>query len=155
MPKLEILQLGDVPCYRGDTGATSNGLVALAHHCLGLSTLRIHLQADSLVDPPPIGKVASASCVGSTALQRVCALTELEVGKIPVPAGSVLEAALTIARIFPCIQSISSASSDWNEVMDAIHDSRDVVGSSSEEHPSMPRSCFTDTPPGDALENNG
>ena len=54
MPKLEILRLGDSPCDGIPIGVIAKGFVALADHCLDLSTLCIHFQVASLSAPAAI-----------------------------------------------------------------------------------------------------
>jgi len=150
---LETLRLGNQPCCIIHIGVTVKGLWALAHRCLHLSTLRIHLQADTLAKLPMTLEIAAAPPVMPGALRRVCVLTELELGKIPVPGGARDLAAMTLLHIFPHIESISSVGGDWEEVMDAIHILREKVGT---EHPfSTPLSCSTDTPPDGPPKNNG
>ena len=152
MPRLETLRLGGAPCCKIRTGVTAKGLVVLACHCSDLSTLCIHLQVASLSASPEID--GATSNAESTTPWKDCGLTKLEVGKIPAPEGLGLAAALTLVRIFPYIEHISSVGGSWEGVMDAIRLSRNIVDCSSKEHPfSTPRSCLTDTPPGAALEN--
>jgi len=155
MPKLETLHLGDAPCRQIPIGVTAKGLVALANHCLDLSTLRIHFQVDSLSDKPAAAGIASN--VGSIAPRRDCALTELDAGHIFVPEGSVLTVALTLARIFPCIETIYYSDDDdetWDEVEEAIRDSRQIVDCSGKEFPlAITRCNLNDISTGAILEN--
>lgn len=130
MPKLECLELGDMPCS-DPTGVTVKGLVALAHHCLDLHSLRIHFQADSLSTPPVIDEVTTNT--GSATLRRSCALVKLEVGGIIVMEESVPAVAMTIALIFPRIQYIDSLGEEWEKVMDIITVSRKIVNYTSKE----------------------
>jgi len=130
MPKLKTLELGDEPCREIRTGVTVKGLTALAHHCLDLSTLRIHFQVASLSAPPAIsGLTPNAEF---TIQRRDCALTDLEVGEIPAPEESVLAVALTLAHIFPRIESIRSGDYNWEKVVEAICASRETINNSSE-----------------------
>jgi len=130
MPKLEHLQLGDTPCHHSPIGVTAKGLVALAYHCPNLSVLRIHFQVASLSAPP--ATVGITSNAESAALRRDCALTELEVGEISVPDESVLTVALTLAHIFPRIESIDYVErGNWERVVDAISLSRQIIDCSS------------------------
>ena len=115
MPKLKRLALGDVPCGEIHTGVTAKALVALAHHCLGLSTLRIHFRVVSLSDVP----------------QRVCTLRNLEVGGMLLPDEMVLMVAVTLALIFPRIESTHCADMNWRQVTAAISISRKIVNYSS------------------------
>ena len=149
MPKLETLRLGEVPCCKIVTGATVEGLAALAHHCPGLYTLRIHFQATSLSTPP-----TATSNARSTVPQRDCALENLEVGDIPIPEESVLVVALTLIQIFPHINYIDSIDENWDKVADAICLSRKIVNCSSKEHPlPTPRGDFSDAPSGAICED--
>jgi len=152
MPKLEILELGGPPCREIPTGVTAKGLVALAHHCHDLSSLRIHFQVASLGAPPTVSGMVFD--VGSTAPRRNCALRDLEVGEIPMPEESVLMVALTLAQFFPHIAGVDCVDENWFKVVDAICVPREFVGYSSEEHPlSALRSNFSDTSIGAALED--
>lgn len=136
MRKLEILQLGGPPCSEIPTGVTTKGLLVLANHCPDLHNLRIHFQASSLSTPPV---VPTTTFNGFTAPRRDCALTNLEVGEIPVAEESVSVVALTLVRIFPRIESIDFADENWGKVIDAICVSREIIGYSGEEHlPSAP-----------------
>ena len=102
MPGLEILRLGVAPCQT-PTGVTTKGLTALAYHCLHLSTLRIHFQVTSH-DLLVIPRIAPG---GEPTIPREdCALTDLEVGKIPVTEESMLVVASTLLRLFPHISRI-------------------------------------------------
>lgn len=116
MPKLRVLQLGRTPCEtRG--GITIKGLIALAGNCHLLSKLRIHFQTDSLIaaarhrmPAPPDDK--------PVVLWQDCALTDLEVGEIPIPEGE--EAVLvTIAllQIFPDLRNIEFTEENWEDVL--------------------------------------
>ena len=129
MPELETLLLGDVPCHRVLTGVTVKGFAVLARHCPNLSTLCVHFQVASLsVLPATIGM---APTVEPTVLRRDCALTSLIAGDIPIPEHSVLMVALTLARIFPRIETILSYSAGWRKVENAIYLSRQIVDCSS------------------------
>ena len=130
MPKLKNLELGDVPCRGIPTGVTAEGLVALAHHCPDLSTLRIHFQVDSLSDLPMIDGVTPNT--RSITPQRGCAVRNLEVGRIPLLNRSVATVAVTLTLVFPCIESIKGVNVNWFEVARAISYSRKIVNSSSE-----------------------
>ena len=151
MPKLETLELGDEPCEEILTGVTVNGLVVLAHRCPKLLALRVHFQVASLCAQPGVYGLTSGTC--STAPRRDCALISLEVGEIPVPEGLVLMVALTLAHIFPNIESVSCVDEDWEKVVDAIRASRELIDRSSEEHPLYAlQSNFSDTSPGAKLD---
>ena len=115
MPKLEILQLGDYPC-RIATGVTVNGLMELAHRCPHLSELRIHFQAASLVDAVAVA-VARPPSGGEHAVQGSdCALTDLEVGEIPIPAGSGSSVSLVLLQIFPRLLNVRHVDRGWGGV---------------------------------------
>ena len=130
MPKLEILRLDGLPCESIRNGVTSDGLTALAHHCLHLSILRIHFQVASLYPPTIFG---DSSGNRLTPPREVCALTDLEVGSIPVPEGSTLMVALALLRIFPHIYFIDHYGTGWEEVMYAIDRSKRLVDLPGEE----------------------
>jgi hypothetical protein len=140
MPKLKTLKLGNNPCRQSTTGITAKGLVALAHHCPGLSTLRVHFQVASLNTTPAIlGMIPKTEPNPSWA---DCALTTLIVGEIPVPEQSVLMVALTLLRIFPRLNIIYFIDERWEEVENAIRNSKQIVDCLSEpslhlESPSM------------------
>jgi len=151
MPRLRILELGDPPCHDISIGVTAKGLMILANHCPNLHTLCVHLQVDSLCVPPAISEVPPGTRF--TALRRDCTLSDLVVGEIPLSEESVPTIALTLAHIFPHIESIDYSDENWDKVMDAICNSREIINRSSEEHPhSIPRSNLSDTSPGATLE---
>ena len=133
MPKLDTLELGDLPCHEFPTGVTAQGLVVLAHHCSDLSALRVHFQVTSFCTAPAIPWTPPTA--GPTTLRRDCALRNLEVGEIPIPDESVLMVALTLALIFPCIDYIDYIDENWDKVLDAIYLSRQIVIYSSKERP--------------------
>lgn len=136
MPKLETLRLGDEPC-RTPTGVTIDGLISLAHHCLRLSELRVHLQATSLVEAT---NNAATQCPSGEHVRREdCALTVLDVGDIPIPAQSTLEVTLALLQIFPRILSVNYTNPDWEAVERNINCFRRIgvfVQHSSKIHPS-------------------
>jgi len=140
MPKLECLELGNMPCSETPTGVTAKGLVALAHHCLDLSFLRIHFQVDSLSTPPAIDEVTTNA--GPPILRRSCALVELEVGRIIVAEESVPTVAMTLALIFPRILSIDYVGENWGKVMDIISVSKNIVNYSSKDPPLIAPNYF-------------
>jgi len=133
MPKLKSLELGDAPCSEIPTGVTAKGLIALAHHCPDLSTLRVHFQVDSLSDPPAIDGVTSNA--SSATPQTGSALWNLEVGRIPLPDESVSTVAATLALIFPRIKCIDYFYTNWQKVMDSISISRKIINYSSKNTP--------------------
>ena len=154
MPKLEYLGLGDEPCRQITTGVTTKGLLALAHRCPGLLTLRVHLQLASLSDPPGIPGIVSTA--GPAALRMGCALTQLEVGETPVPEGSATTIALTLLRIFPQLDSVEFCyHKGWEKVQDAINHSRKIADRSSKQRPlNAPRSTLNDGFTGATLETS-
>lgn len=127
MPKLEILQLGDVPCET-PTGVTVHGLITLASCCPRLFRLRIHFRANSLVDaaknaattPPPINKPIVP--------REDCVLTHLQVGNIPIRAKSqsATRVTLMLLQIFPCILNIEYVHPGWKIIADNIKDFRRI-----------------------------
>ena len=155
MPKLGTLELGEAPCRQIPIGVTVKGLVALANHCLDLFTLRIHFQVDSLsATPAATGLVSN---IGPITPRGDCALTILVVGDIFVPEESVLTVALTLARIFPFIDTIYGGDDNeetWDNVVDAIYNSGRIVGRSSKRYPlATARSNLNDVSTGAILEN--
>ena len=81
-------------------------------------TLRVHFQVASLCTPPAINEVTPID--RSATLQKGCALRDLEVGEIPVAEESVLTIALTLALIFPHIESTDYVDENWEKVVDTI-----------------------------------
>ena len=151
MPKLQTLKLGDPTCRETTAGVTANGLTVLAYYCPNLLALRVHLQADSLCIPPAISGVTPGT--GPTAPRRDCALKDIDVGEILLPEESISAVALHLAHIFPHIEEIDCTDKNWNKVLNAIRNSREVSGRSSEEHPlSALRSNINDASPGATLE---
>lgn len=119
MPMLHFLQLGSEPCQTPG-GVTIKGLVGLACHCTDLSTLRVHIRADSLVQTAVDGIVALSSADEPTAPRKECALTTLEVGNIPIPEDSALSVALALLHIFPHLSDIKHTGAQWGEVVNTI-----------------------------------
>ena len=153
IPKLGTLRLGDSPCSEIPIGVTSKGLMALANHCPDLSELQIHFQVASLITP--LANHGMPSNVEFIALRRDCALSELNVGEIPVLEESVSVVAVTLARIFPHLQCIEYVDENWAKVDDAIRTSRRIFDYSGKERlSSLPRNDFSNTSPGAVLEND-
>jgi hypothetical protein len=123
MPKLETLRLGYKPCGT-PTGVTANGPAVLARHCLNLLHLRIHFRVNSL---STLLAIHGPPRAGSTAPRRDCALTDLDVGQIPIAEESTMVVALTLVRIFPHIRWIGYFDQNWGEVLDAIRLSGQIV----------------------------
>ena len=119
MPGLEILQLGEMPCWTL-TGVTLKGLVALASYCLQLSQLRVHLQARKLaeatIDTEPPSPSEHAAAIPWTS----CALTDLQVGEAPIPEWAVSTVALTLLQIFPQILNVEYLNPQWKRVSETI-----------------------------------
>ena len=119
MPKLEILQLGEAPCW-APTGVTFKGLVVLASHCTHLSTLCVHLQAAELTERTTTTDPPSSSKCAVVIPRTDCALTDLEVGETPVPRRVALAVALTLVQIFPHIHKIYYTNNQWMHVMETV-----------------------------------
>ena len=131
MPKLEILQLGDIPCREIPIGVTIKGLVVLARHCPDLTSLFVHFQVASLSTPPGV----SFSTFGPTPLRRDCALGDLVVGEIPILEESVFVVALTLTRIFPRLENIEYTDENWEKVLDVISASKQIIDYTGKKHP--------------------
>lgn len=143
MPKLEFLQLGGPPCQTS-TGVTAKGLAAIAYHCPDLSALCIHFQVANL-DPPAANGVTHDSEL--TIPRPDCALTELEVGELPVPEEFTLVVVLTLVRIFPRIRYIIYSNEEWEEVANEIYLSRGIIDRSSKKPSPHPLEVKLMTPP--------
>ena len=119
MPKLKVLLLGSDPCSI-PTGVTVKGLVKLACHCIDLSTLRLHIRVDSLVQMAA-GDIATSPSTAEPAAPRVeCALANLGVGDMPIQEGSALTVALALLHIFPRISQIGYKNPHWQDVQNTI-----------------------------------
>ena len=125
MPKLETLQLGDVPC-QAPSNVTVQGLIALAHHCPYLFTLRIHFQPDSLAAALADEVILVPSPGKSHLLQDDCALATLEVGEIPLPHHCFLPVVLTLLRIFPRLLLVKYVNEEWKWVAETIRLSQQI-----------------------------
>jgi len=124
MPKLEILKLGDTPCET-PTGVTVKGLIALAYGCCHLSRLRIHFQTASLVEATASSETPYPS--NEPMVQRQdCALTDLEVGEIPVQPSDALRVAMTLLQIFPRLSNIEYIGEGWHSVGETIELSKQI-----------------------------
>ena len=153
MPKLEVLQLGRAPC-RFPTGITVNGLINLTCRCPQLSKLRIHFQATSLVDASTSAATRFLSGDEPIVRRKDCALSDLEVGAIPFPAGSASTIALILLQIFPRILNVRYFSREWEAVAEMIKEFRRLgvfVGRSGKVHPSH-LVVFSDVSPADAID---
>ena len=133
MPKLNTLRLGEAPCDEILIGVTTEGPAALSSYCPDLSALRVHFQVASLCASPVNFRMASDP--RSVAPQKVCALTDLEVGYIPVPEDSVFMVALNLSLLFLRIKDIGYEDESWERVADVISLSRAIIDHSSEDHP--------------------
>ena len=119
MPQLEILQLGNKPC-QAPSNVTVQGLIALAHYCIGLSNLYIHFQTDSLIAAVNNEAVPSVSGGESHPPREICALTTLKVGEIPISHRYTLQVFLALLNIFPRLLNIKYVNERWKWVADAI-----------------------------------
>ena len=125
MPGLKILRLGKQPC-RTVTGVTFKGLVVLASRCLQLFRLRIHFQANSLLQAASRIDLPSLSEPVTVTPRRNCALTNLQVGEIPFAEAASSTLYLVLLQIFPEILSIDYTNPRWKEVTDILEVSRRV-----------------------------
>ena len=151
MPKLEILLLGDAPCET-PTGITVNGLIGLARLCPHLSKLCIHFQAASLVEAVTSAVTLSPSNGEQTVQREGCALTDLEVGGIPIPARSESTVAHILLQVFPRILNVEYTNRDWKTVAETIKYFSQIatfVHRTGKAHPSRLTIC-DDTLPGNA-----
>lgn len=122
MPKLELIQLGDPPCEtRG--GVSVKGLAALACHCPRLLYFVIHFQVGTLNQP----EIPTPTPNGSSVPREGCALRSFHAGDICVPEASELTVALTLLRIFPCLEFIAHSDQGWTKVLNAIRDSKPLA----------------------------
>ena len=138
MPELEILQLGEDPC-KTPTGVTVNGLIGIAYRCPYLSKLRIHFQATSLVDAAVAAATQSLSDREPVVQRRDCALTDLEVGEIPIPPRSRSKIPFILLQIFPHIENLKFKTQEWKTVAETVNDFRQIsafVHRSGKTHPS-------------------
>jgi len=119
MPKLEILKLGDAPC-KIRRGITAKGLIALARGCCHLSQLRIHFRAASLAAAGAGAEVPAPSGDESVVRGQDCVLTDLEVGKIPIPTDSVLMVTMVLLQIFPRLLNVEFIDERWGSVAENI-----------------------------------
>ena len=128
MPKLETLRLGGPPCAT-PTGITVNGFVGLARLCPHLSKLRVHFQATSLVEAATGVTALPPSESEPAVRQEDCALTILEVGQTPFPAGSGLAVAHILLQNFPRILDVEENhyfDRGWGTVAEIIKDFRRI-----------------------------
>ena len=108
------------------TGATVNGLIDLASRCPDLFELRIHFQAGTLVDVATSAVTTPSPDDDPDVQLEGCALTELEVGQIPIPAGSASTVALTLLGIFPRMLDVKYVNPEWRKVAEAVKKFRNV-----------------------------
>ena len=127
MPGLTILRLGGAPCS-ALTGVTLTGLIALAFHCLQLSKLRVHFQANRLAEETSRTKPPSLFKPISGVPQTDCALTDLQVGEIPIPEQETLTVGLTLLQTFPKIVDIQYIDPQWKSVVETIKLFRRICG---------------------------
>ena len=119
MPKLEILKLGGAPCKTGGD-VTVKGLIGLACGCRHLSKLRIHFQTESLVEVVAGAEVPAPSGSGMVVRQQDCALTDLEVGEIPIQKGTANTVAVALLQIFPRLLNIEFIEKRWEDAAEII-----------------------------------
>ena len=119
MPKLEILRLGGTPCS-ALTGVTLNGLVALACHCVQLSELRVHLQAGKLAEAATSTEPPYPSENATIIPRTGCALTNLQVGDVPIRRRITSAVALTLLQVFPRILNVEYVDPRWENVAETI-----------------------------------
>lgn len=117
MPKLEVLQIGKTPC-QAPGNVTIRGLIALAYHCPGLSTLRIHFQTDSLI--VEVANEAGRPLPESYIPRHVCALTTLEVGEIPIQPQNAFFVLFPLLRIFPHLRDIEYVDENWKWIAEIV-----------------------------------
>jgi hypothetical protein len=118
LPKLKSLKLGSGPCGT-PTGVTTKGLVELSCHCIDLSTLRVHIRAESLAQAA-VGTAATPHPKAATAPREECSLTTLEVGNTPIPGDSMMVIALALLQIFPRIEHIQHVNPKWKPIESVI-----------------------------------
>ena len=118
MPRLEVLRLGSEPCGT-PTGVTVKGLVELSCHCINLSTLRVHIRVDSLVQAA-VGEVATSLSGHEPTVARGEHSLTLEAGKTPVTQETALTVALALLNIFPRIGNIKYINPRWRDVDNTV-----------------------------------
>lgn len=119
MPNLKILKLGNKPC-RTRAGVTIKGLIGLARGCSHLSELRIHFQTGSFNDTAISAQTAPLSDGEAKIRRHDCALTNLEVGDIPIQDGDQLTVTVTLLQIFPRLSNIEPVQERWGDVLEGI-----------------------------------
>ena len=119
MPKLEILQLGKDPCPT-PTGVTLKGLAALARRCLHLSTLRVHLHVEELVEATTSAEPPFPSEHAAVVPRMDCASTVLQVGETPIPEEEEFGVALTLLHVFPQELNIEYSNPQWKQVVETM-----------------------------------
>jgi len=119
MPRLEVLQLGSEPCG-APAGVTIKGLVELSCHCTNLSSLRVHIRVDSLVQAAAGGVATSLSGREPNTTWEEHALMTLEVGRTPITQETALTVALALLNIFPRIVNIKYINFGWRGVDNTI-----------------------------------
>ena len=125
MPKLETLRLGGAPCGTS-TGATIDGLIDLTSRCPRLSALRVHFQADNLIDAATNATTVPSLDSEWEVQREGCALTELEVGYIPIPPRSTSTLALILLQIFPHILNVKYNNREWETVAETVKKFRQI-----------------------------
>ena len=112
-----------MPCT-SPTGVTVNALTTLASRCLHLSTLRIHFQENTLANVGTNTETIALSNNELVFLREDCALTDLEVGAIPIPLGSAVRIALSLLQNFRRTLNIGSDDPVWKSVAGTTEDFR-------------------------------
>jgi hypothetical protein len=125
MPKLEVLRLGQAPCET-PTGVTVHGLIILASCCTHLSRLCVHFRGDSLVDAAASATTTFPPTGEPVFPREGCALTDLEVGSIPIPAHSATRVAQMLLQIFPRITNVEYINPGWRKIAEYITDFRRI-----------------------------
>ena len=122
MPELRILQLGGSPCRTGGR-VTIRGLIALAGNCRLLSKLCIHFQTPSLVAMARFGVTISPD--KTVVLRQDCALTDLEVGELPISGdNAAVLVTMALLQIFPRLYNIEFTGGRWENVLEFIRATR-------------------------------
>ena len=119
MPKLKILRLGGAPCRTGG-GITVKGLIALGRGCRLLSELCIHFEATSFIGTATEAGMSTPSNGKTAGSLQGCALTNLEVGQIPIADGAELTVAVILLQIFPRLLTVEFIEKKWKNVADTI-----------------------------------
>ena len=110
LPRLKSLGLGSTPCDAPPSGVTIRSLVTLSTNCVDLDFLRLHFDVKT---------ITSRDTYRNFRAQKfTCKLRTLDVGLLPLPRNhdDILLVTFAILHIFPCLEAISTASQDWDQV---------------------------------------